>query len=42
MQEIANMTIANSHKKKLIEHKKSEFWDDDDNNSIINLENLEN
>ena len=38
MQEIAKMNKVTSQKKKLIHEKKSEFWDDDENNSIINLE----
>ena len=37
MQEIAKMNRMTLEKKKLINEKKSEFWDDDDNNSITNL-----
>lgn len=38
IQEIAKMNRLTVQKKKLINEKKSEFWDDDDNNSITNLQ----
>ena len=37
LQQISKMNRLTSEKKRLINEKKSEFWDDDDNNSITNL-----